>query len=140
MADDDFHVVDDEAVEPADDDAAEASTRASREAELDGLRIRQLATERRAMFRQTSYCVVAALFCAVAVAEFIWSAATLVRVAGWTQKAIGYGLFALLATWGTIYFTRRARKLHREATRTTLAAPGAEPDFSALGDGSQRWK
>ena len=48
-------------------------------------------------------------------------------------------LIALLPAAGTITCLLRARSLRREGVRS-IPEPPSPPDFSALGDGSQRWK
>src|SRR5580765_7660908 len=81
MAEDDFRVVDDE---PGDEDGGgEDEAAPGREAEFDDARIRRLSGERRAIFRQRSYCIVLTGFCVVAMFELIWSAAREVRHVGW---------------------------------------------------------
>ena len=138
MAEDDFHVVDDEPAESQEGDAA--GTPPAHAAELDGLRIRQLAAERRAIYRQRSYCVIFAAFCAVAAAQLIWSAVRETRVAGWSGKAMMFAGGALFAAIGAAYIACQALKLHRQAKRPAITDPAESPDFSTLSDGSQRWK
>lgn len=110
------------------------------ESELDGLRIRQLAAGRRAAYRSRSYCVIAAVVCAVAVVQLSWNGVLLLRATGVTLKPISYFLFAILAAWGAVFFLAKARLLHREARRSALPTTTTSPDFTPLGDGSQRWK
>jgi hypothetical protein len=111
-----------------------------RSAELDGVRIRQLSALRRAAYRSRSHAVIAMLVCAVAVVhtsvllvQHLW------RI-GWGWNPLVYIAVILLAAFGTVYFTRRALALHREATQTQLTEPKTPPDLSQLSDGSQRWK
>ena len=104
---------------------------------MDGIRIRQLALERRATYRARSYCVIASATCAVIVVQLVWMAIRHMRLLGVGMRPIGYLLFALLATLGCIFFLRRATELHREAT-TKPAMASQAPDFSTLDNGSER--
>jgi hypothetical protein len=142
MAEDEFHIVDDvgEPPEPDAPEAPAARARAHAQAELDGVRIRRLAAARRALYRQRSYCIVAAGFCAVAAGELAWTAIALFSAAGWRLRPGAYLLLAMGSTFAAIDFARRAVRLHRLAGRSALPEPAAPPDFSPLGDGSQRWR
>ena len=111
--------------------AADVPGAITRDDELDGLRIRQLATARRAAYRARSYAIIAAAVCLVATGQFLW----IVRTA-----PLRYALFAAASLAGFVYFARMARRLNEEATRPTLAEPVREPDFTSLGDGSEAWK
>ncbi|HEV2293300.1 MAG TPA: hypothetical protein VGR35_05555 [Tepidisphaeraceae bacterium] len=125
---------------PMDERTAEQEDETSRESELSGLRIRQLAGARRAAYRSRSYCVIGALVCVVGVVQLTWMSVRLIRATGFGWQHIAYALIALLAAWGAIYFFRKAVELDREAKQSSLPAPAAEPDFTPLSDGSQRWK
>src|SRR5688500_6079032 len=97
---------------PADvDDADDA---AARDQQLDGLRIRQLATARRAASRARSYAVIAAGVCLVAAGQFAW----IIRFA-----PLRHAIFAILSLAGFVYFARLARRLHGEATRAIFPEP-----------------
>jgi hypothetical protein len=111
-----------------------------RDDELDGIRIRQLASARRAAYRSRSYCVIAAIICVVAIVQLGWNGVTLLRASGWTLRPISYFLFAILAAWGVAYFMRKASEFHREARQSALPEPTTPLDFSTLSDGSERWK
>jgi hypothetical protein len=108
--------------------------------ELDGMRIRQLATLRRAAYRSRSHTVIAMLVCAVAVVQ---SMTLLVRhlvnygVGPWVPA---YAIFAIASIYGAIFFMRRAVALNRELHQVQIDRPTTPPDFSTLSDGSQRWK
>jgi hypothetical protein len=127
---------------PAEDRAKKHESRdaTDRQDELDGLRIRQLASARRAAYRSRSYCVIAAMVCVVAVVQLAWNGIALLRAAGWGMRPVSYFLFAILAGWGAAFFTRKAMELNREAKKSTLPDPTTSPDFSNLSDGSERWK
>jgi hypothetical protein len=108
------------------------------EDELSAIRIRQIAAGRRASYRARSYCIIAATVCLVATAELISIIVRQYRLAGWGLQCTGYLLFTFLALYGVGYFTVRAVRMHREATRSSLAEPALAPDFSTLDNGSKR--
>jgi len=73
-----------------DDGAAERLEQQRREdEELNGLRIRQFAAERRAAYRQRSYVIVALGGAVVAVGQLSWMTYQHVHRAGWEAKPIG---------------------------------------------------
>jgi hypothetical protein len=111
-----------------------------RASELDGLRIRQLATLRRTTYRSRSYAIIAAGACAVLAAQLLFMTVRQVLGSGWSARTVLYVLVALLAVWGAWFFIGRVIALHREARRSPLADPETPPDFSTLSDGSQRIK
>lgn len=113
-----------------------ADDRENRQHELDGLRIRQLARARQAATRAASYCIVAALACAVMAADLAWRAAR--RYARFHELALpAFYLLAALSLIGVIpWLARRAASLRLEARRKSLPEPSIPPDFSTLSDGS----
>jgi hypothetical protein len=109
--------------------------------ELDGLRIRQVATLRRGAARARSYLVIGAAVSVVAAVKLVSMAVEYVRANGWGPSPVGYLMFAAAALLLAGYFGRRALEAHRELkTPPPLPPQPAEPDFSTLSDGSQRWK
>ena len=110
------------------------------EHELSSLRIRNLAMEKRAAYRTRSYCVVAAIGCVVAVVQLAWYGVLSFRTVGFRFAGLAYLLVAIVALYGATYFFRKAMMFDREAKRSVLPETTAEPDFSALGDGSEQWK
>lgn len=107
-----------------------------RDDELDGLRIRQFATLRRAIYRSRSHAIIAAGVCTVAgiqlgvmIVREIISGPSILTIAGYLAGIA-------ISCWGITYFMKRAIQFHREAQRTTLPPPPAPPDFTQLGDGS----
>jgi hypothetical protein len=112
----------------------------NRDDELDGLRIRQLASLRRAAYRSRSHAIVAMLVCAVAMVQAaIFLVQHLMHI-GFNWRALLYACILIAGAFGSIFFMSRAIALHREATQTHTPAPTTPPDFSSLSDGSQRWK
>jgi hypothetical protein len=138
----------DDADEPGDsfvvDDLADATEGpkrgASHEAELNSIRIRQLAAEKRSTYRQRSYCIMAVAVCVVGILQLGWMTWQHLRSLGWTARPIGYVLFMILFAWLARRFTLRAIALHRAAKRSLLGEPSTPPDFSSLDDGSKQWK
>jgi hypothetical protein len=111
-----------------------------RSAELDGMRIQQLATLRRSAYRSRSYAVIAMLVCIIAMAQAALLLIQYLMRIGWGWQPILYAMFVVAGAWGGWFFMRRAMALHREAKQSYLEFPTTPPDFSTLGDGSQRWK
>ncbi len=113
--------------------------------DLDGSRIRRVAMLKRTAYRSRSYCVIIAIGCLAGAGQCIWNVVTAIRFPA-AGTATAYGVIGLwmAATAGCIYlgnrFYRRAGKYAREAEATSLSEPAAPPDFTALSDGSQRWK
>lgn len=107
--------------------------------ELDGVRIRQLSHARRSAYRARSFCLIGALFCAVGVVQLTLDllAAVLRHEAGWLSVALA--IVDGLLLWGMLHLLRAARRLGIEARRSTLEPTDHPPDFSSLGDGSQRF-
>jgi hypothetical protein len=107
------------------------------EAELDAARIRQRMTMVRSAYRSRSYAIIAMIVCAVLVIQSILFALARLRARSLPLAGL-YLLFALVGIAGTVYFFRKAMALHREARRSSLDQPDTPPDFSHLGDGSER--
>src|SRR6266513_1165130 len=124
----------------SDESQEDESQQDDRASELDGLRIRQLATLRRAAYRSRSHAIVAMLVCAAAVVQAGFLLVQhLIRI-GFDARLLLYAAFILAGAYGGIFFWRRAVALHREATQSHQDNPTTPPDFSTLSDGSQRWK
>lgn len=107
------------------------------EHELDATRIRQRMTMVRTAYRSRSYAIIAAVTSAVLAAQSILSAMSRFRVHS-LPLALLYVLFAIAGAYGALFFSRKAVALHREARQSSLDNPPASPDFTSLGDGSQR--
>jgi hypothetical protein len=128
------------AVEHGVDAATAEDATPAHEEELNALRIRQLASARRAAYRARSYCVVGALVCVVAVVQLAWTAIGMIATTNLRFRAALYAVAAVVAAWGARYFFRKAMAFDREAKQSALPQPTGEPDFSTLSDGSQQWK
>ena len=109
-----------------------------RGSELDGLKMRQIVTARRAAIRSRTYMLLGAMLCAVGCAKLITLIVPLVRRDGWTRLAVGYAIFAALAVFGTLHCLKRAAELNQESKAPAIPEPETPPDFTALSDGSQR--
>jgi hypothetical protein len=111
--------------------------RANDDAELSELRIRNVSSLRRGAYRSRSYLIIAAGVCAVAAAKLIQMARLAWR-GGLRLAAIGDALFAVAAIIGLVMIWRKIAVLTREIRASRLQDPQSPPDFSNLGDGSQR--
>jgi predicted RNA-binding Zn-ribbon protein involved in translation (DUF1610 family) len=119
------------------DEASAAQAPAHEPSELDAVRIRQRITLVRSAYRSRSYAIIAAVVCGVLAIQSVISTARRFSAKSY-PPAMVYLLCAIAGTWGLVYFSRKAAGLDLEAKRSALNNPTAEPDFSALGDGSER--
>jgi hypothetical protein len=123
--------------ETAAEDAAAAEDECRRQHELDALRIGRVARQRQAATRAASYCLVAAAACAVMAVDLIWRAWRRYERLDELLRPAFYLLAAAALVCAVPPALQRAAALRREARRRELPEPTAEPDFSALSDGSQ---
>jgi DNA-directed RNA polymerase subunit RPC12/RpoP len=107
------------------------------EPQLDALRIRQRTTMVRSAYRSRSYAIIATIVCTVLAVQSSIFAIHRFRAHS-SPLAFLYLVFCLAGAWGAIFFFRNALSLHREARKPSLDEPTAPPDFSDLGDGSDR--
>jgi DNA-directed RNA polymerase subunit RPC12/RpoP len=111
--------------------------KANDDLELSELRIRNVASLRRGAYRGRSYLIIAAGVCAVAAAKL-----TQMALVGWRSglrlAAIGDALFAVTAIIGFVMIWQKIMALTAEIRASELGDPEFPPDFSNLGDGSQR--
>jgi len=77
--------------------------------ELDRNRIRQLAAERRASMRTRSYCLIAAIVCAVAAIELAMMATSEIHKTGVGPLAVTEIVFTILAVAALPLFLRSAK-------------------------------
>jgi hypothetical protein len=123
------------------DESEPAETVDAQEDELDGLRIRQLAASRRAVYRSRSYALIAALVCLVAAIQLAINAIGRFRNHDPGIRPYAYLCFAIAALMAFIFFIRRMLEFNREVRKAHQdAVDHATPDFTPLSDGSQRWK
>jgi len=108
--------------------------------ELDGLRIRQISTARRAAYRARSYLLIGCMACAVGAGECIWKAVEHFRRSGFATASQLYVSAAIVLAALGVFMFRRSQRMAREADSTMLQQPDNPPDFSSLHDGSRRWK
>jgi hypothetical protein len=108
-----------------------------RDAAIDALRAQKIAASRRAAMRVQTYFRVVAIGCVAAAGECIYKAWYAGR---WNVTRILLLGLAMCAVWGIVYFLRHASKVARELRKPMLIDPTTPPDFSQLGDGSQRVK
>lgn len=107
------------------------------EAELSGLRIRQIAALRRGAYRTRSYCIVALFALLVAGIKLIIMTAHHVHEAGWGGRPIGYSIVAVAALAMAFHFAGKIAEITRELSQPMQTDPATPPDFSTLSDGSQ---
>jgi hypothetical protein len=129
--------------EPEEQEDSEARRRdeEAREAELDGMKIKQIAAGRRAAIRARSYFWVAMGGCIGVVGELIHT--TYQRIAyehKWDAGTLGFVAGAIAALYGATHFYRHAKAISDELKQPLLRDPQTPPDFSTLSDGTQRWK
>ncbi|HTL28204.1 MAG TPA: hypothetical protein VL282_03245 [Tepidisphaeraceae bacterium] len=122
----------------ADEQSAPAEEKRDEDA-LDAVHIRQRLTLVRSAYRSRSYAIIAMCICAVLLVQAIITDIHQFRAGAMVPGSL-YAIVALVAAYGTIAFFRRALLFHREAKQTALHDPNSSPDFSNLGDGSQRWR
>jgi predicted Zn finger-like uncharacterized protein len=112
-----------------------------REAELSAMRIRQVATIRRATIRARSYLLIGAIACAgVAIQAVIQIVQRLRALHRWDAWAWAYAAWLLLMAVGARFFARRWLALGRELAKPLLDDPATPPDFSTLGSDTERWR
>jgi len=129
--------------EESDDEAAREALRRKveqeqdRERELDGLRIRALSTERRAMYRTRSFLILAVAGCVfgiyLIINELIHGQFNLAGKISMVTLAIGCAM-------GIPFFGKKIATLQEELRRPVLQDPVDPPDFEPLADGNPPWK
>jgi DNA-directed RNA polymerase subunit RPC12/RpoP len=131
-----FAIIVDEPAE-VDDETREADERAQ-DAELDGMKIRQLSNARRALIRLRTYLFIACVLGAVGGVQLVIKAMQRVRHEHvWDLRTIGFIAFAAVCFMLATYFLNRMLEMNRELRRPLLEDPTTPPDFSMLSDGSQ---
>ena len=131
-----FAIILDEPAE-VDYESREADLRA-REAELDGMRIRQLSNARRALIRLRTYVFIGGVLGAVGGVQLIIKTAQRVRHEhAWDLRTVGFIAFTGVCFMIAVYFLNRMVEMNRELRRPLLEEPTTPPDFSMLSDGSQ---
>lgn len=108
--------------------------------ELDGNKIRQISLIRRTAYRARSYALIGGFACIVLSAQLIYLIITQLQTGGFNRYALAYALMIPLLLLGSLRCFQLAKRFLGEAQRTDQPPPSATPDFSSLGDGSQRWK
>ena len=110
----------------------------ARDAELDGLKIRQLSNARRALIRLRTYLFIACVLGTVGGVQLVIKAVQRVRHEHvWDLRTIGFIAFAAVCFMLAVYFLNRMAEMNRELRRPLLEDPTTPPDFSMLSDGSQ---
>jgi hypothetical protein len=107
--------------------------------QLDLQRIRRIATHHRSLVKNWRHAVIGMVFCAVAATTFMWLAYMEVAT-GRIRVSMRFIALIVLFIYWTAYFAIRLQHLRKHAIESGLTEPTAPPDFSALNDGSQRWR
>jgi hypothetical protein len=117
---------------------------ASRERELDAMRIRQLSTGRRAAIRAQGYLMVGLCGCLGGLLLIVLDAVKHVHATGAARLSAFLILRSIVGVvgtiWGAVYFFRRWRSIAAELRKSALVEPTTPPDFSSLSDGTQQVK
>jgi hypothetical protein len=112
---------------------------AGQDAELDALRIRQVSQARRSALRAAAYCRVGALVCAACAVDLLGRSAYWFFAHGAVLLPLAlYGLPTALLAVLVRWLLLKAGRLSHEAGSGLPLTSSAPPDFSTLGDGSQR--
>src|SRR5258706_3355424 len=129
------------ATDAQDDDEARAVAARARDAELDGMRIRQLSLARRAAIRARTYLLIAAIGCVVGAEELIRKIFVAARYGkAWGWRTFAFGTIAIVALTAARRFWMQFVSIGRELNRPLLQDPAEPPGFSSLSDGSQKGK
>jgi DNA-directed RNA polymerase subunit RPC12/RpoP len=117
---------------------------ASRERELDAMRIRQLSRRRRAEIRAQGYLMVGLCGCVGGLLLIVFDAVKHVHAKNAPRLPVYLILRMIVGgvgtIWGAIYFFRRWRSIGAELRKSALVEPTTPPDFSSLSDGTQQVK
>jgi len=115
-------------------------TGADRDEELDSLHIREVNTTRRAMVRLRAYQQIGVLCCLGAIAELVWMGyqAYIERRSFWMAFIAGEMMLVVAGMISIRYLARRISEVSTELKRPLLEEPLTPPDFSTLGNGSER--
>jgi uncharacterized Zn-finger protein len=109
--------------------------------ELNALRISQLTALRQATLRVRSWWVSGVFLAVITAVDLTVRAGRYVaHMHGWGIRPTLFSIVALAAVAVAAHAGRQARRLGDEASRSRLEDPDVEPDFSTLGDGSDRWR
>lgn len=112
--------------------------------ELDGVRIRKLAAERRAAFRQRSFVIAGLGGCFIFTIQLTWKTYDFVTRLGWQPRPIGFLMFAIACfitgVWLTKIALRQTRELNAHTASVAAATADCKPDFTGLSDGADRWQ
>lgn len=109
----------------------------SRDDELSGLHIQNVAVLRRATYRTRSHFIVGAAASLVAVAEMVLLLIRSIRLHSWLGAAASVCVGVMLSVLFRHCLTR-AMQLTQELHDSRIPSPTEPQDFSKLGDGSQR--
>ena len=129
--------------QPAGPDGDESETSPEAPAaddELDSLRIREARAKRQGIVRNRAYLIIGSVVAVGLIIKLVQAAVDIVHFEhyGWTSGAILDIALAALGAAAVVYMLIVARRLKLELDKPMLDEPQTPPDFSTLGDGSER--
>jgi len=132
-------VGDDEGV--VDDQEAEEARRAEeaqrREDELDASRFRQVAAQRRGLYRSRSLVIVGVIGLIVAACQLAFYTVTRVQTYGWGTRPTAYVFAAIACLIAAAMLGRRIPAINQELRDSAQKDPEREPDLSTLSGGTE---
>lgn len=111
----------------------------SREEELSQVRWKAISAERRAVGRLRVYVMVGVLACLALAGQLAWKAVSYLRGSGWSIWVASFIFGALACLIAVRMLWNKKREIDAELAKPLQTDPATPPDFSSLGDGSQRW-
>jgi len=106
--------------------------------ELDGMRIRQVSTLRRAAIRGRTYLQIGGIVCFTGGVQLSLKAVQRVRYERlWDARTFAFIAFSIVCLMLAVFFYKRAVEIGRELKKPMLDEPEIPPDFSTLSDGTQ---
>ena len=103
---------------------------------LSGRHIRAVSLEQRAVYRNRTWVIVAALVCLGTAGQSFWLAYVASRSGDWPRMA-AYVVLAFGLVVGAAWFGRKAKAFTAEAAAMKMREPETPPDFSTLSSGTQ---
>ena len=112
--------------------------RRAQDAELDGMRIRQVSALRRGAIRARTYLQIGGVVCATGGIQLGVKAVQRVRYESvWDARTFAFVAFGVVSVMLAFLFFKRANGMSRELKKSLLDEPTVPPDFATLSDGTQ---
>jgi hypothetical protein len=126
---------------PVVNDTADATAELDRESAFDKLRIENCTALRMGAIRARSWWLIALCMTLLVALDMLGRTAIFIWV---FHRLDAVQCLRIALTIGTLYFARhawrRARAFKLEIEQSAIPEPTTPPDFSTLGNGSERWK